>query len=102
MNTYLFFIILIANSTLLATGSADNTCKLWEVQTGRCLKTWEFKTAVKRVEFSEDSSMVLCVTEERMGFAGTVTVYPVNNDVNGTRKFFFLHNILPKKMINSL
>ncbi|KAI8372249.1 WD40-repeat-containing domain protein [Choanephora cucurbitarum] len=75
----------IANSTLLVTGSADNSCKLWEVQTGRCLKTWEFKTAVKRVEFSEDSSMVLCVTEERMGFSGTVTVYPVNNDINGTQ-----------------
>ncbi|OBZ82385.1 Eukaryotic translation initiation factor 3 subunit I [Choanephora cucurbitarum] len=74
-----------ANSTLLVTGSADNSCKLWEVQTGRCLKTWEFKTAVKRVEFSEDSSMVLCVTEERMGYSGTVTVYPVNNDINGTQ-----------------
>lgn len=71
---------------MLVTGSADNTCKLWEVQTGRCLKTWEFNTAVKRVEFSEDNSMVLCVTEERMGFAGTVTVYPVNSDVNSKRK----------------
>ncbi|KAI9283340.1 WD40-repeat-containing domain protein [Sporodiniella umbellata] len=74
-----------ASSTLLVTGSADNSCKLWEVQTGRCLKTWEFKTAVKCVEFSEDGSMVLCVTEQRMGFSGTVTVYPVNSDVNSTQ-----------------
>lgn len=78
---------MLADSTLLVTGSADNSCKLWEVQTGRCLKTWEFKTAVKRVEFSEDGSMVLCVTEERMGYSGTVTVYPINSDINGTRKF---------------
>jgi len=88
MYPYIYiYINIIANSTLLVTGSADNSCKLWEVQTGRCLKTWEFKTAVKRVEFSEDNTMVLCVTEERMGFSGTVTVYPVNSDVNGTRKF---------------
>lgn len=73
---------------MIVTGAADNTCKLWDVQTGRCLKTWEFQTAVKRVEFSEDNSMVLCVTEERMGYKGTVTVYPVNNDINGTRKCF--------------
>ncbi|KAF7723110.1 translation initiation factor eIF3 subunit [Apophysomyces ossiformis] len=72
-----------STSTLAVTGSADNTAKLWEVRTGRCLKTWEFKTAVKRVEFSEDDTMVLCVTEERMGFVGTITVLPVNLDING-------------------
>jgi translation initiation factor 3 subunit I len=72
-------------STLVVTGSADNTCKLWDVRTGRCLKTWEFTTAVKRVEFSEDNSMVLCVTEERMGYTGTVTVLRINPDVNGTQ-----------------
>ncbi|CAO3591977.1 unnamed protein product [Absidia cylindrospora] len=71
-----------STSTMLVTGSADNTAKLWEVQTGQCLKSWEFKTAVKRVEFSEDDTMVLCVTEERMGFAGTVTVLPVNPNVS--------------------
>jgi translation initiation factor 3 subunit I len=49
------------------------------------LKTWEFKTAVKRVEFSEDNSMVLCVTEERMGFAGTITVLPINSDIEGVQ-----------------
>ncbi|KAI8973907.1 WD40-repeat-containing domain protein [Pilobolus umbonatus] len=71
------------DSSLLVTGSADNSCKLWEVRTGRCLKTWEFKTAVKRVQFSEDNTMVLCVTEERMGFQGSITVLPINQDING-------------------
>ncbi|KAG0172154.1 translation initiation factor eIF3 subunit [Apophysomyces sp. BC1034] len=74
-----------SSSTMVVTGSADNTARLWEVRTGRCLKTWEFMTAVKRVEFSEDDTMVLCVTEERMGYAGTVTVLPVNLDIDGTQ-----------------
>ncbi|CAO3613513.1 unnamed protein product [Cunninghamella blakesleeana] len=71
-----------STSTMVVTGSADNTAKLWEVQTGKCLKTWEFNTAVKRVEFSEDDKMILCVTEERMGHSGTITVLAVNPDIN--------------------
>jgi translation initiation factor 3 subunit I len=70
----------LATSTLLATGSADNTIRLWNVQDGTCLHTWEFPTAVKRVEFSEDGSMLLAVTEQRMGHVGTVVVYPINED----------------------
>jgi WD40 repeat protein len=70
----------LATSTLLATGSADNTVRLWNVQDGTCLHTWEFPTAVKRVEFSEDGSMLLAVTEQRMGHVGTVVVFPINED----------------------
>jgi len=64
-------------STLLATGSADNTMRLWRVQDGTCLHTWEFPTAVKRVEFSDDGSMLLAVTEQRMGHSGSVVVFPI-------------------------
>ncbi|RUS30966.1 WD40-repeat-containing domain protein [Jimgerdemannia flammicorona] len=69
-------------STLLITGSADNSVKLWEVRTGRCLKTWEFKTAVKRVEFTEEGDMALCVSEQRMGFPGAVTILEINPDID--------------------
>jgi len=69
-------------STLLVSGAADNTVKLWEVKTGNCLKTWEFNTAVKRVEFAEDGSMVLAVTEQRMGFLGTIEVIDIKLDVD--------------------
>ena len=39
----------IAQSRYMVSGAADNTMKLWDVSTGKCLKTWEFLTAVKRV-----------------------------------------------------
>ncbi|KAI7866713.1 WD40-repeat-containing domain protein [Spinellus fusiger] len=74
-----------STSTMIVTGAADNTAKLWNTQTGRCLKTWEFKTAVKHVEFNEDDTMVLCVTEERMGFSGTVTVLAVNPQLDAAQ-----------------
>lgn len=69
-------------STLLASGAADNTVRLWDIKTGKCLKTWDFNTAVKRVEFSEDGSRLLAVTEKRMGFLGTIVVMDIILDVN--------------------
>ncbi len=69
-------------TTLLATGAADNTVRLWDVKTGRCVKVWEFPTAVKRVEFSEDGSQLLAVTEKRMGYLGTIVVFDVIVDVD--------------------
>ncbi|KAK1750824.1 WD40-repeat-containing domain protein [Echria macrotheca] len=69
-------------STMIASGSADNTIRLWEVKTGKCLKTWEFPTAVKRVEFNEDGSKLLGVTEKRMGHMGTIVVLDIDLDVN--------------------
>jgi translation initiation factor 3 subunit I len=69
-------------STIIASGAADNTIKLWEVKTGKCLMTWEFPTAVKRVEFNEDGTQLLGVTEKRMGHLGTIVVLDIKLDVN--------------------
>jgi translation initiation factor 3 subunit I len=65
------------NTMLLATGAADNTVRLWNVKTGECVKTWDFPTAVKRVEFSPDGSRLLAVTEKRMGYLGTIVVLDI-------------------------
>lgn len=67
---------------MIASGSADNTMRLWEVKTGRCLKTWEFPTAVKRVEFNEDGTKLLGVTEKRMGYLSNIVVVDINPDVD--------------------
>ena len=69
-------------STLIASGSADNTIKLWDLKSGKCLKTWEFPTAVKRVEFNEDGTKLLGVTEKRMGHLGTIVVLDIVVDVD--------------------
>ena len=69
-------------TTLMASGAADNTVRLWDVKSGRCLKTWDFPTAVKRVEFNEDGTKLLAVTEKRMGFLGTIVVFDIVVDVD--------------------
>jgi translation initiation factor 3 subunit I len=69
-------------STIIASGAADNTVRLWDIKSGKCLKVWDFNTAVKRVEFNEDGSQLLAVTEKRMGFLGTIVVLDIKLDVN--------------------
>ncbi|OLL24400.1 Eukaryotic translation initiation factor 3 subunit I [Neolecta irregularis DAH-3] len=70
-----------STSTIAATGSADNSLRLWEVQTGRQIDKWEFPTAIKRVEFRPDDSMLLGITEQRMGYPGSVIILPIVNDL---------------------
>lgn len=69
-------------TTLLATGAADNTVRLWDIKSGKCIKVWDFTTAVKRVEFSEDGTQLLAVTEKRMGYLGTIVVFDIKLDVD--------------------
>lgn len=64
----------------MVSGSADNTLKLWLVSTGKCLHTWEFPTAVKRVAFSDDDEQVVCITEQRMGHQGAIRVFNINRE----------------------
>jgi translation initiation factor 3 subunit I len=54
--------------------------RLWEVKTGKLLKTWEYATSIKRCEFSEDGRQLLGVTEKRSGQLSTVYVYDINPD----------------------
>ncbi|TFK52350.1 WD40 repeat-like protein [Heliocybe sulcata] len=73
-----------AESRFLVSGSADNCMKLWNVATGKCLYTWEFPTAIKRVAFSQDDDQIVCITEQRMGYQSTVRVFDINKEGDGT------------------
>lgn len=67
-----------SKSTLCATGSADLHIKLWNVETGECVHTWEMPTPVRRVAFSPDNKKLLAVTDQVMGKIGTITVFDIN------------------------
>lgn len=76
----------LGDTKFLVSGAADNTMKLWEVSTGKCLYTWEFPTAVKRVAFSPDGSQIVCITEQRMGHQSCIRIFDVDREGDGTQR----------------
>jgi translation initiation factor 3 subunit I len=73
----------------MVSGAADNTLRLWDVSSGKCLYTWEFPTAVKRVAFKADDSQVVCITEQRMGHQCAIRVFNINREGDGTKRACF-------------
>lgn len=71
-------------TTIVATGSADQTARLWDLKTGKNIHSWSFKTTVKRVEFSPDGSKLIVLSEKMMGYPGGISVFNVTADVNAT------------------
>lgn len=68
------------DSRRLITGSADNTCKLWDVYTGQCLFTWNTKTAVRAVAFASGDKRALFVTDATMGQPCRVYIVEIEED----------------------
>ncbi|CAD6567992.1 MAG: translation initiation factor eIF3 subunit [Tremellales sp. Tagirdzhanova-0007] len=64
----------------MVSGGADNTMKLWEISSGKLLKSWEFLTAVKRVAWSEDDGTILSLTEQRIGQPSTIRLFAINRE----------------------
>lgn len=52
------------------------------MKTGTLLKTWEFDSSIKRVEFSPDGRQILGVTEKRQNILSSVVVYDIEPDVD--------------------
>lgn len=73
------------HTKFLVSGSADNTLRLWQVSTGKCLFTWEFPTAVKSVAFNEEGNQIVCITEQRMGHQCAIRVFDLNT-LDGTKQ----------------
>jgi len=59
----------------LLTGSADNSVKLWEVQTGECLHTWKHTGSVRDVGFAMGDKEFLSVLDNIMGNVPTIFVW---------------------------
>jgi len=64
----------------LVTGAADNTMRLWDISTGKCVYKWEFITAVKRVAWSEDDELILSITEQRQGQPSIIRIFAINRE----------------------
>ncbi|XP_076472910.1 eukaryotic translation initiation factor 3 subunit I-like [Babylonia areolata] len=68
------------NTTKVLTGSADNSCKLWDAKTGVNISTLETRTAVRSCGFSYSGNYIMLTTDKTMGFPCEVLVYDIRDD----------------------
>jgi translation initiation factor 3 subunit I len=64
------------DSTRLATASSDRSAKLWDVQTGKIVHSFEHKAVIRSVNFSH-GGMFLAVTQDS-SFKSTPTIFVYN------------------------
>lgn len=56
------------DTTHLVTGAADNTCMLWDIQTGKNISVIKTHSAVRTCGFSYSGNMVCFTTDKQMGY----------------------------------
>ncbi|KAI1287557.1 Eukaryotic translation initiation factor 3 subunit I [Halotydeus destructor] len=74
-------------STKVVTGAADNTCRLWDLETGKEIHKFETKTAVRSVNFSYDGNQILYTTDQAMRYKYEINVYDINSGMERTYHF---------------
>ena len=75
----------------MLTGSADNQCKLWDVQTGQCLHTWKHTGPVRDVRFALGDKMFLTVLDNIMGNLPTIFVWDFAKPATAVKEYKFAH-----------
>lgn len=62
------------DTTSLITGAADNSIRMWDIQTGKQTGIIDTKSAVRTCNFSYSGSMVCFTTDKQMGYPCEITV----------------------------
>ena len=65
-------------------GAADNTIRLWDVESGKELERIGTKTAVRSCAFSYSGNLVAYTTDKQMGYPCIISVVDVRNFSKGT------------------
>mmetsp|Transcript_25131 Transcript_25131/g.57853 ORF Transcript_25131/g.57853 Transcript_25131/m.57853 type:complete len:332 (+) Transcript_25131:16-1011(+) len=62
------------HSRILATGGADNETKLWDVETGRNIHSFQHPAVVRSVAIAEGSEKLMCI-EARQGGKAVIKIF---------------------------
>ena len=60
---FIYFTVVLGDTTKVATGSADRTLRIWDAQTGKCLNVLDTPTSVRSVLFSYSGKLLLYTTD---------------------------------------
>lgn len=75
-----FVFFCLGDSTRLITSSADQTAKLWDVQTGQQLFTFNFDSPARAVDFSVGDKLAVITTDPFMGLTSAIQVKRISSD----------------------
>jgi len=67
------------DSTKVLTGAADNTCKIWDCETGRQMNSLETQTAVRTNGFSYSGNLLFYSTDKTMGFPCELSIFDIRD-----------------------
>ncbi|XP_058773766.1 eukaryotic translation initiation factor 3 subunit I-like [Vicia villosa] len=72
--------MVVGDSGLLITGSADQTAKLWNVQSGQQLFTFNFDSPARSVDFSVGDKLAVITTDPFMELTSAIHVKRIAKD----------------------
>jgi len=67
------------DSTRVLTGSADNTCRLWDCETGKGIFELETKSAVRTCGFSFSGNTMMFSTDKAMGHQCEISFFDIRD-----------------------
>ena len=67
----------------MITGSADNSAKLWDIETANQLVNFETGSAVRTCGFSYSGKQLFYSTDKAMGQTCEIRFYDVNDALSG-------------------
>lgn len=85
--------LLSGDSTRLITGSADQTAKLWNVQTGAQLYSFNFDSPARAVDFAVGDKLAVITTDPFMELTSAIHVKRIAKDPS-ERKFLCVFSFM--------
>jgi len=91
------------DSTQVLTGSADNSCRIWDCETGSQLHTLETRSAVRSCGFSYSGNLIAYTTDQAMGYPSELKIYDIRDEAQIRNNDPYLTiNMPPSKALRSL
>ncbi len=72
---------LTSDTSILGSGSADNSARLWDMKTGKCRQIINTETAVRGLSFSQGDKNLAVITDATMGKPSMLYVYDWKNTI---------------------
>jgi len=74
------------DSSLLISGAADTLAKLWDVESGKEIMTFQHLNVIRWVAFAQGDERFLTVTDQTMNATPEINIFPVSRDRRGDSK----------------